>query len=747
VTTFDPDAIFQGAWVPPWLRHFAADPDAAIMELLTGAAELGHLKPNEPEVLLARWLDSFGEQGFATQLDGALARWIDRCWGKPALVEAVGSAALTGSAWCHAGRVIAGSEKLAEAAARLRGHVVKDRTFLDALTEGRSRDPLGCAWMAVANHQPDRELLELWWHLCKLPAEEPWYRGEYGIFGLRGLPPEQRGQGGGLPKEVPEGLLRLAEGLAGRVEEGWLKEKDAREEWQRIARLTSMAYPFPDTWKKFWRRATGQMERREADWAQGLSSARLEPVQDTRRKSGIHGAMIFWNPLVQDVASKLAPGAMDAIANANALLHKQALEAATTGDTYFLVRTACNFAGRLREREPQQALAWAELARRSDPWNAHAWNTTAACWLTLNQYDRALAVYEQATLRFPDDVVARNGLAEVLKARGSLDEAQAIYEETIRLFPDSVFARCGLAEVLRARGSLDEAQAVYEETIRLFPDSVFARTGLAGVRVVKRPRVSTPSPVPVAPTAPHESILLDASSLQILLTDVQILRRWGRTIQRNGAVDTSGGLRDLARKILEPFVETDARAAGELGLALLTEDDLVEARALLRDAQTRFPGSARVRYALARAERACAQREHLRLDAEGARASVIQPWRQLARMNAQYAPASLLGEGRAWCALIDGVTVEQGARDAFGKLARWTTQQRAEKLGDEKHLPTFTPWWANAVHTELFGDNLVRDAADLENIAPLRDRLLNDVDLGARLNRLEEASVYRLASV
>ena len=715
MTTFDPDAIFQGAWVPPWLRHFAAEPDAAIMELLTGGAALGHLKPTEPEELLARWLDSFGDQGFATQLDSALARWIDRCWGKPALAEAVGSAALTGSAWCHAGWVIAGSEKLGKAAARLRIHVVKDRTFLDALTEGRSRDPLGCAWMALANHQPDRDLLELWWRLCKLPPDEPWYRGEYGIFGLRRLPPERPGQGGGLPMEVPEGLLRLAEGLAGRAEEGWLDEKVAREEWQRVAQLTMMAYPFPDAWRKFWRRATGYMEKREADWVQSLFSARLDPVPNTRRTPGIHGATIVWNPLVKEVVSKLMSGATDAIASANALLQKQEREARATGDTYFLVRTACNFAGCLREREPQQALAWAEFARHYDAWNAYAWTTMAACCLTLNQHDKALALYEEATLRFPDSAVPRTGLAEVLKARGSLDQAQA----------------------------------VYEETIRLFPDDVVARTGLAGVRAAQRSpkRASIPFPAPVVPSTLHESLSLDTPSLQILLTDVQILRRWGRTTRGNGALNTSGQLRDLARKILEPFVETNARAAGELGLALLTEDDLVEARTLLRDARKRFPGSARVRYALARAERAFAEREHLRLDAEGAKASVIQPWLQLARMNAQYKPVSLLGEGRAWCALTDGPTVEQGARDALGKLARWTTQQRTAEPVGKNDSRTFTLWWANEVNTALFGDKPVRSAADLEDIAPLCDRLLNDLDLKVRLNQLEEASVYRIATV
>jgi hypothetical protein len=648
--------------------------------------------------------------------------------------------------------VIAGSEKMGDAAARLRAHVLNDRTFLDAMTEGRARDPLGCAWMALAEHQPDRELLDRWWHLCKLPPEEPWYRGEDGILGLRGLPSEQPGHGGGLPEELAEGLLRLAEALAGRADEGWLPEKVAREEWQRVARVTMMAFPFPEKWVKSFRQALHEVKSAKvASWAQALYPGKLEIVARIGHTHGgsHHRPDPRWADRAKEIARRLRDGDALVLATASRLLSEQELYAKTTGDAYFLVRTACNFAARLREQEPQQALIWAELARRYNPWHSHAWNITAACLLTLAQYDKAFALYEEATVRFPDDVVPRTGLAEVLKARGSLDGAQAVYEDTIRLFPDNAFARTGLAEVLRARGSLDEAEAVYKEAIRLFPDNVVARTGLAGVYAARRlpRRALTPLLMPVVPTAPHASLSFDAPSLQILLTDVQILRRWGRITQGNGALDTSGRLRALALKVLEPFVETDARAASELGLALLTEDDLADARTLLRYAQKRFPGSARVRYALARAERACAQREHLRLDAEGARASVIQPWRQLARMNAQYQPASLLGEGRAWCALTDGAIVEQGVRDAFGKLARWTTQQRAAEPADKKDPDTFTPWWANGVHTALFGDKLVCGAADLEDIAPLRDRLLNDRDLSAQLNRFEEASVYRLASV
>jgi tetratricopeptide (TPR) repeat protein len=93
----------------------------------------------------------------------------------------------------------------------------------------------------------------------------------------------------------------------------------------------------------------------------------------------------------------------------------------------------------------------------------------------------ALDAYEETIGHFPDDVVAQTGRAEVLKKMGRLPLALDAYEETIGRFPGTVVARNGRAEVLKEMGRLPLALDAYEETIGRFPDDVFARTGRAEV--------------------------------------------------------------------------------------------------------------------------------------------------------------------------------------------------------------------------------------------------------------------------
>ncbi len=267
----DIDAVFRGTRVPPWLRSLVDDPVAALDDLLLGRAELGHLGAAEPEQLLLDWLEGIGDrEGFAEFLDGALAVWIERSWNHPILANASGSAAVTADAWCSTCMTIACCPALSGAAAQLRQHVLGEPVFLQSLTEGRSRDPMGRAWLALARHQNDWSLVHEWWRLCGLPPEEPWYRGSYGIHGLRGLPAKGKTRGG-VPEQVPQGLVRLAVGLAERAAEGWLQESVARDELLCTVRLTRTAYPFDKVWASFWRQAVAnQRQETAAKWLANL---------------------------------------------------------------------------------------------------------------------------------------------------------------------------------------------------------------------------------------------------------------------------------------------------------------------------------------------------------------------------------------------------------------------------------------------------------------------------------------------
>jgi tetratricopeptide (TPR) repeat protein len=115
------------------------------------------------------------------------------------------------------------------------------------------------------------------------------------------------------------------------------------------------------------------------------------------------------------------------------------------------------------------------------PDNVVVRNGRAEVLKVLGRLPEALAAYEETARLHPENVVARNGRAEVLKALGRLPEALVAYEETARMHPDDAVVRTGRAEVLKALGRLPEALAAYEETARMHPDNVVVRNGRAEV--------------------------------------------------------------------------------------------------------------------------------------------------------------------------------------------------------------------------------------------------------------------------
>lgn len=266
------DDHFRGRWIPPWLARFEDEPSVALHELLLGGAEVGHLAPVEPEILLRDWMERLGEP-MAAAVDEALVEWIGRHWGLAILPGSMDSAPLSATAWRRAMDLMASSPGLRRSGQTLRRLMLGDRAFLSALREGRSHDPEGRAWLALARHQEDRDLLPEWWRLVDLPVDVPWYHGSYAIHGLRGLPEERPGSGGGFPREAAQGLLRYARALAGRVEDGWLLEQKARSEFLRTARATWWAYNFPEKWRSFWRQTLpreGEEGDRVAGWVRQL---------------------------------------------------------------------------------------------------------------------------------------------------------------------------------------------------------------------------------------------------------------------------------------------------------------------------------------------------------------------------------------------------------------------------------------------------------------------------------------------
>ena len=878
MTTLELDRIFAGRKVPSWLRRFESDPDRALEDLLLGGADLGHLEANEPSRVLLNWLEGLGAQeGFVEAVDEALERWIGRRWGEPVFDAALGNSSLVAAAWIRAAELMAFEPRLIRAARRLRSFLPEKRPFLGALSEGPARDPKGRAWLALARHQEDRSLLEQWWQLCTLPPDVPWYHGEYGIHGLRGLPREKSRSE--FPNEVAEGLARLATAFAVRAGEGWLRPSTAREEFLRLAKQTEAAYPWPEDWISFWRNALQGRRVREEQaqgWIRDLHPKELKgdlPAQRGRRRWHIPNP--DWAPKATEIAVKLGQGDWNFLAEANKLLRDQEHFAKATGDTYNVVRTACYFASEVRTVRPDLALEWSDLARRLNPWDAFAWTTRAATLLMLRRpealttsleavkrfpenvvarnglgevlkaqgrldqaetiyretterfpqdvvartglgetlkaqgrlddaesiyrdtvewfpqdvvaqnglgevlkaqgrLDQAEDVYRQTIERFPENVVARNGLGEVLKAQGRLDQAEDVYRQTIERFPENVVARNGLGEVLKAQGRLDQAEDVYRQTVERFPENVVARNGLGGVlkaqgsldaaepegpkeidRGIRGEERSSlvleQASANSSPTSPEQASSGDAAKyeersqlraddIEILLQDTYLLRRWAG----HHLASTPGQLQENARRLLrrlsEP-AERDSEAAGSLGLLELDSGELDRALDLLRSAARRFPGSTRVRYALARAEReAAARRGHL--DTANPE-QPARPWRHLSRLDERFRPLQLLGEGRTWLVQTDGSIVAEHARDCFGGLGFWIHDLlQGQDRSSHRSSASFLEWWAKEVQSHVFGRESIKRAEDISDLSGNEVRLRSN---SLWLDRLEEDWVGRLA--
>jgi tetratricopeptide (TPR) repeat protein len=72
----------------------------------------------------------------------------------------------------------------------------------------------------------------------------------------------------------------------------------------------------------------------------------------------------------------------------------------------------------------------------------------------------------------------------VLKGMGRLEDALREYDSIGKEFPQNVVARNGQAEVLKRMGRLEDALREYVSTAKEFPQDIFARTGAASVCVL-----------------------------------------------------------------------------------------------------------------------------------------------------------------------------------------------------------------------------------------------------------------------
>jgi tetratricopeptide (TPR) repeat protein len=123
----------------------------------------------------------------------------------------------------------------------------------------------------------------------------------------------------------------------------------------------------------------------------------------------------------------------------------------------------------------------ATIVRWAAPAAVLAGVLTALAWATVlrnSDYHSAIAIWQDAVDKRPNNPVAHNNLGNALAIAGSLDEAIQHYREALRVKPDHVEAHLNLGNALDKIGRTNEAIAHYEEALRLRPDDLAAHNGL-----------------------------------------------------------------------------------------------------------------------------------------------------------------------------------------------------------------------------------------------------------------------------
>jgi tetratricopeptide (TPR) repeat protein len=138
---------------------------------------------------------------------------------------------------------------------------------------------------------------------------------------------------------------------------------------------------------------------------------------------------------------------------------------------------------RLNGGEFEDALAAYKRASEVDPEDVVAKNGRAEVFKALGSYEEALTAYDQACQAHPENVVAKTGRAEVFKTLGRYEEALTAYDQACQAHPENVVVKNGRAEVLKAMGMLKEARIAYLEIQRKHPENRVAASGLASVLI------------------------------------------------------------------------------------------------------------------------------------------------------------------------------------------------------------------------------------------------------------------------
>jgi tetratricopeptide (TPR) repeat protein len=137
---------------------------------------------------------------------------------------------------------------------------------------------------------------------------------------------------------------------------------------------------------------------------------------------------------------------------------------------------------RLHEKKEDQ-LADLAKAIELDAGNAEAWQTRAALRIVNGEWDKAVGDFEQLVKNHPDNVAARQALAETLMNLKKFDLALEQIKKAIELAPDASVNYTLQARIHEAEGKTDEALAALTEALKVNPTDLRALIARAAVHL------------------------------------------------------------------------------------------------------------------------------------------------------------------------------------------------------------------------------------------------------------------------
>ncbi len=325
-------------------------------------------------------------------------------------------------------------------------------------------------------------------------------------------------------------------------------------------------------------------------------------------------------------------------------------------------------------RKPEEALARADAALKTEPQNVQALVLRGNALAGLSSFDEALKSIEQAIQLDPKRGATYTHLGQVELAQGRRAQAEAAFLKAIELDSKEIMSRLALANFYWAVGRTSDAEAAFEDALKHEPGNLEANRFMASFKYATG-RSAEAEPylrrIADASKGPEGTLALADYFMNMgrpkdAIASIEGLKS-GRDLPvvrvRLARAYAADGDRQKAHSLLEQVLSgnnKDAAAHLLKGQLLLQEGKRDDAFTSVQTASTIAPASADAQFALgrmyaSRGDRAAAEaafHEVLRLNPRAAAAQV-----QLALLQTQTAPSEAVR------------TAEQATRSNPGNLA------------------------------------------------------------------------------